>query len=184
MLAKQPSTINTTCHRNFIVFVSKKLEVIKLDSDKFSNRSEKFYSNVSQEATETHVFEKQEKNRYCIALCLRFIGIDIVMFHWSISKEICHSRPGLLIAVAPRYRYCSGANFTIAVVPLLLAESSGDSSADTFFSCLLALFATATFNTRELIFPLLIYQKALSRLSSNFSRRWYAFRDVRSIPVQ
>src|SRR6218665_1259684 len=32
---------------------------------------------------------------------------------------------GLLIAVAPRYRYCSGATFTVAVAvaPLLLAES-------------------------------------------------------------
>ena len=81
MLAKQPSTINTTCHRNFIVFVSKKLEIIKLDSDKSSNRSEKFYNNVSQAAKETQVFEKQGNNRYCIALYLRFIGINIVMFH-------------------------------------------------------------------------------------------------------
>jgi len=46
----------------------------------------------------------------------------------------------LLIAVAPRYRYCSGATFTVAV-----AESSGDSSADTFLAAFLALFATATF---------------------------------------
>src|SRR6218665_336076 len=44
------------------------------------------------------------------------------------------SIPGLLIAVAPRYRYCSGATFTVAVAvaPLL-------------FSCFLALLATATF---------------------------------------
>ena len=56
-----------------------------------------------------------------------------------------HPSPGLLIAVAPRYRYCSGATFTVAVAPLLLAESSGDSSAATLFSCFLALFATATF---------------------------------------
>src|SRR6218665_2180534 len=36
--------------------------------------------------------------------------------------------PGLLIAVALRYRYCSGATFTVAVAvaPLLLAESSAD----------------------------------------------------------
>ena len=54
---------------------------------------------------------------------------------------------GLLIAVAPRYRYCSGATFivAVAVAPLLLAESSGDSSAATFFSSFLALFATDTF---------------------------------------
>jgi len=39
---------------------------------------------------------------------------------------------GLLIAVAPRYRYCSGASFTVAVAPILLAESSGDGSAATF----------------------------------------------------
>ncbi len=43
---------------------------------------------------------------------------------------------GLLIAVAPRYRYCSGATFTVAVAvaPLLLAESSGDGSAATFLA--------------------------------------------------
>jgi len=43
---------------------------------------------------------------------------------------------GLLIAVALRYRYCSGATFTVAVAiaPLLLAESSGDSSAATFLA--------------------------------------------------
>jgi len=43
---------------------------------------------------------------------------------------------GLLIAVAPRYCYCSGATFTVAVAvaPLLLAESSGDSSAATFLA--------------------------------------------------
>ena len=43
---------------------------------------------------------------------------------------------GLLIAVAPRYRYCSGATFTIAVAvaPILLAESSGDSSAATLLA--------------------------------------------------
>ena len=54
---------------------------------------------------------------------------------------------GLLIAVAPRYRYCSGATFTvaIAVAPLLLAESSADSSAATFLAVFLALLATATF---------------------------------------
>jgi len=40
----------------------------------------------------------------------------------------------LLIAVAPRYRYCSGATFTVAVAPILLAESSGDSSAATFLA--------------------------------------------------
>ena len=46
--------------------------------------------------------------------------------------------PGLLIVVAPRYRYCSGATFTVAVAvaPLLLAESSGDSSAATFLAAL------------------------------------------------
>ena len=44
--------------------------------------------------------------------------------------------PGLLIAVAPRYRYCSGATFTVAVAvaPLLLAESSGESSTATFLA--------------------------------------------------
>ena len=64
--------------------------------------------------------------------------------------------PGLLIAVAPRYRYCSGATFTVAVAvaALLLAESSGDSSAATFFSYMyfLALFATATFKKENYFF--------------------------------
>ena len=41
---------------------------------------------------------------------------------------------GLLIAVAPRYRYCSGATFTVAVASILLAESSGDGSAATFLA--------------------------------------------------
>jgi len=39
---------------------------------------------------------------------------------------------GLLIAVAPSYRYCSGATFTVA--PLLLAESSSDGSAATLLA--------------------------------------------------
>ena len=49
-----------------------------------------------------------------------------------------YERAGLLIAVAPRYRYCSGATFTVAVAvaPLLLAESSGDSSAATFLAAI------------------------------------------------
>jgi len=42
--------------------------------------------------------------------------------------------PGLLIAVALHYRYCSGATFIVAVALLLLAESSGDSSAATFLA--------------------------------------------------
>src|SRR6218665_2240169 len=61
------------------------------------------------------------------------------------TTNLIASRAGLLIAVAPRYRYCSGATFTVAVAPLLLAESSGDSSAATFLAPFLALFATATF---------------------------------------
>ena len=40
----------------------------------------------------------------------------------------------MLIAVALRYR--SGATFTVAVAPLLLAESSGDSSAATFLAAI------------------------------------------------
>ena len=41
---------------------------------------------------------------------------------------------GLLRAVALRYRYCSGATFTVAVAvaPLLLVEKNGDGSAATF----------------------------------------------------
>ena len=65
----------------------------------------------------------------------------------SVVRSPLTQYAGLLIAVAPRYRYCSGATFTVAVAvaPILLAESSGDSSAATFFSSFLALFATATF---------------------------------------
>ena len=37
----------------------------------------------------------------------------------------------LLMAVTPRYCYCSGAIFTGVVAPLLFAESSGDGSAAT-----------------------------------------------------
>jgi len=40
----------------------------------------------------------------------------------------------LLLAVAPRYRYCSSATFTVAVTPLLLVESSGDGNAATFLA--------------------------------------------------
>src|SRR6218665_1131199 len=93
---------------------------------------------------------------------------------------------GLLIAVAPRYRYCSGATFTVAVAvaPLLLAESSADRSAATFLAVFVALFATATFKKENQIFPLLIFLRAFSRQSINFSRRRYTFRDVRSIALQ
>src|SRR6218665_4019827 len=90
------------------------------------------------------------------------------------NKSYYHGRrPGLLIAVVPRYRYCSGATFSVAVAvaPLLLAESSADGSAATFFSCFLALFATATFLKENYFFPLLIFLRASSRQSSNFSRR-------------
>ena len=56
---------------------------------------------------------------------------------WSGGIRSGHSgtmsaEAGLLIAVAPHYRYCSGATFTVAVAvaPLLLAESSTASSSD------------------------------------------------------
>ena len=52
------------------------------------------------------------------------------------------------MAVAPRYRYCSGATFTVAVAPLLLIEKNGDGSAATFSQFFLALRATATFELR------------------------------------
>src|SRR6218665_2500124 len=66
----------------------------------------------------------------------------------------------------------SGATFTVAVAlaPLLLAESSGDSSAATFLAAFLALFATATFK-KENYFVLLIFFRAFSRQCSNFSGR-------------
>ena len=58
-----------------------------------------------------------------------FLSIGMI-FGWIMSVL----SPGLLIAVAPRYHYCSGATFTVAVAPLLLAESSADSSAATFLA--------------------------------------------------
>jgi len=57
----------------------------------------------------------------------------------------------LFVAVAPRYCYCSGATFIVAVAPLLLAETSGDGS-DATFKLLLALLATATFNQKTINF--------------------------------
>ena len=42
-------------------------------------------------------------------------------------------------AVAPHYRYCSGATFTVAVAPLLLIEKYGYGCAATFSLFLLAL---------------------------------------------
>ena len=50
------------------------------------------------------------------------------------SRAASNHFPGLLRAVAPRYRYCSGATFTVAVAvaPLLLVEKNGDGSAATF----------------------------------------------------
>ena len=57
---------------------------------------------------------------------------------WKILEQFYS---GLLIAVAPRYRYCSGATFTVAVAvaPLLLVESSGDSSAAKFLAAFSAI---------------------------------------------
>jgi len=46
------------------------------------------------------------------------------------TSQLKHLGSGLL----RRYRYCSGATFTIAVVALLLAESSFDCSAATFLA--------------------------------------------------
>jgi hypothetical protein len=39
--------------------------------------------------------------------------------------------PGLLRAISLRYRYYSGATFTVAVAPLLLVGKNGDGSAAT-----------------------------------------------------
>ena len=64
----------------------------------------------------------------------KFMFCFIQSFIHSRHLYSASSRAGLLIAVAPRYRYCSGATFTVAVAPLLLAESSGDSSAATFLA--------------------------------------------------
>jgi len=64
--------------------------------------------------------------------------MNVKTSHTSNLGNLCHhkSNTGLLIAVVPRYRYCSGTTFTVglAVAPLLLAESSGDGSAATFIA--------------------------------------------------
>src|SRR6218665_1466217 len=98
-----------------------------------------------------------------VYLCIRML----------VSMHVCVyvQRTGLLIAVAPRYRYCSGATFTVAVAvaPLLLAESSGESSAATFLAAFYRYSLPLLFF--KLIFPLLISLRAFSRQSINFSRR-------------
>ena len=81
-------------------------------------------------------------------MCIQLLAQDSALDSTRTTEDQPECmEPGLLIAVAPRYRYCSGATFTVvvAVASILYAESSGDSSAAIFFSCLLALFATATF---------------------------------------
>ena len=59
----------------------------------------------------------------------------------------------IMLNTMPWNLYCSGATFTVAVAPLLLTDSSGDGSAATFLAAFLELFATATFNKRNTIFP-------------------------------
>src|SRR6218665_3903129 len=64
-------------------------------------------------------------------------SVRCLVYHQRGNTRWCGNHlllAGLLIAVALRYRYCSGATFTVAVAvaPLLLAESSGVSSAATF----------------------------------------------------
>ena len=44
----------------------------------------------------------------------------------------CYCNAGLLRAVAPCYRYYSGATCTVAVAPLILVEKNGDGSAASF----------------------------------------------------
>src|SRR6218665_2419171 len=79
------------------------------------------------------------------------INIIITYYHLFLATTL----PGLLIAVALRYRYCSGATFTVAVAvavaPLLLAESSGDSSAPAFLATFSAI-RYRYFQKRKLIF--------------------------------
>ena len=50
----------------------------------------------------------------------------------------------------PRYRYCSGASFTVAVAPLLLIEKNDDGSNATFFVFSLALRANATISSDKI----------------------------------
>src|SRR6218665_1150785 len=80
-------------------------------------------------------------NLLCLKLTSDYATYLVVKFQTaSFEMSACcvaRSLPaGLLIAVAPRYRYCSGATFgvAVAVAPLLLAKSSGDSSAATFLA--------------------------------------------------
>src|SRR6218665_2166164 len=81
-----------------------------------------------------------------LAVCSGLVVFDSEKNRNDLKLFICPTYlqvpiPGLLIAVAPRYRYCSGATFTlaVAVAPLLLAESSGDCSAATFLSAFSAI---------------------------------------------
>ena len=72
-----------------------------------------------------HEYSQDQPARYMSVSSMRI----------SILKDLFGEfSTGLLIAVAPRYRYCSGATFivAVAVAPLLLTESSGESSAATF----------------------------------------------------
>ena len=56
---------------------------------------------------------------------------------------------GLLRAVVLRYRYCSGATFTVAVAPLLLVEKNGDGSAATIS----LVFGTSRYQYDTIRFP-------------------------------
>src|SRR6218665_2467208 len=82
-----------------------------------------------------------------VHVCVSRFTFNLYALLYVAPASTCRPISGLLIAVAPRYRYCSGATFTVAVAvaPLLLDESSGDSSAATFLAVFLELLATATF---------------------------------------
>src|SRR6218665_225745 len=108
------------------------------------------------------------------------IGALTSPFYFSHGKLSCCPEafmrgyyPGLLIAVALRCRYCSGATFTVAVAvaPLLLAESSGDSSAATFLATFQRYSLPLLLKKKTNFFPLLIFLRAFSRQSIDFSRR-------------
>ena len=81
----------------------------------------------------------------------------------NVGKSCGKKPPGLLIPVAPRYRYCSGATFTVAVAvaPLLLNESSGDGSAATFLAAYQRYSLPLLLKNRTNFFPLLIFLRAV-----------------------
>ena len=75
----------------------------------------------------------------------------------------------LFRAVAPRYRYCGGATYAVAVAvaPLLLVQKNGDGNADSFSSVFFGATRYRYFKHRELIFwvSIIDFHRELSAVS-------------------